>query len=227
MPILETAKTTRQRRQADVSRAKVSRPPLLENGDRLTALEFLRRYEAMPGLKKAQLIEGIVYMPSPVRAKQHAEPDGLIQGWLFTYALEHPELRCYPNATLLLAPDNAPQLDAILCSTPRRGGHVWLNDDGYLCGKPELVCEIAASSASVDLHEKLRAYQRNGIQEYLVWLTTEQRVCWFRLVEQEYQEMKETGGKLHSAVFPGLVLDVKALLKLDSPRVIAALKSRR
>ena len=39
----------------------------LENGDRLTRAEFERRYAAMPRLKKAELIEGIVYVPSPVR----------------------------------------------------------------------------------------------------------------------------------------------------------------
>jgi Uma2 family endonuclease len=201
--------------------------PVLENGDRLRAAEFMRRYEEMPRLKKAQLIEGIVHMPSPVRALQHAKPDGLLHGWLGTYALEHPELEFFPNATLLLDPDNAPQPDAILCTAPRKGGSVWLNDKGYLCGRPELVSEVASSSASVDLHDKLRAYRRNGIQEYLVWLTAERKIRWFHLVEQDYAELKESGGKLRSEVFPGLVLDVKAILKHDGPRVIAALKARK
>jgi Uma2 family endonuclease len=199
------------------------RPWHLENGDRLTATEFLRRYEAAPDLKKAQLIEGIVHMPSPVRTDLHARPDGLIQGWLFSYALYHPELEVLPNATLLLDPDNAPQPDAILCTAPRPGGKVWLNAKGYLCGAPELVCEVAASSASVDLHDKFRAYRRNGIQEYLVWLTLERRVRWFCLTEQEYVEQKEKAGRLSSKVFPGLVLDVRALLKGDKAKVIAAL----
>ena len=106
----------------------------LENGDRLTASEFLRRYETAADLKKAQLIEGIVHMPSPVRAEAHSEPDGLLHGWLFSYALEHLELRFYPNATLILDSDNAPQPDAILCSTPVPGGRVWLNEKDYLCG---------------------------------------------------------------------------------------------
>ncbi len=202
----------------------MSRPWDLENGDRLTAAEFLRRYEAATNLKKAQLIEGIVHMPSPVRADAHAEPDGLIQLWLGTYSLDHPDLKVYPNTTLLLDADNAPQPDAILCTAPRAGGKVWLNEKGYLCGAPELVCEIAASSASVDLHDKFRAYRRNGIGEYLVWLTLEKHVRWFHLTDQEYVEQKEQAGRLTSKLFPGLVLDVKALLKFDKTKVIAALR---
>ena len=199
--------------------------PTLENGDHLTVEVFMRRYEAAKEVRKAQLIEGIVYMPSPVRADAHAKPDGILQLWLGTYALHRPDLEVYPNATLLLDPDNAPQPDAILCTAPRDGGRVWLNDKGYLCGAPELVCEVAASSAAVDLHEKFRAYRRNGISEYLVWLTTERQVRWFRLVEQNYVEQKEQAGRLTSGIFPGLTLDVRALLKFDKAKVIAALTS--
>lgn len=200
---------------------------LLENGDRLGVAEFLRRYEKLPGLRKAQLIEGVVHMPSPVRTDVHAEPDGLLHLWLGVYALEHENLKLLPNATLLLDPDNAPQPDVILCSAPVKGGRVWLNDQGYLCGKPELVCEVAASSVSVDMHDKMRAYRRNGIQEYLVWLTQEQRVRWFKLTDDGYEELKETGGKIRSEVFKGLILDVKALLRLDRKKVVAALKTKR
>ena len=203
---------------------QASRPlPVLENGDHLGVSEFLRRYEAMPGLRKAQLIEGKVHMPSPVSAA-HAIPDGHLQGWLYCYALSREGLECLPNATLILDADNTVQPDAILCSLPRKGSRVWLNDKNYLCGAPELVCEIAASSASVDLHEKFRVYRRNGVQEYLVWLTLEKQVRWFQLIDQEYVEMKEHAGKLSSMVFPGLILDVKALIKMDRKRVIAALK---
>ena len=205
----------------------MSRPWDLENGERLTAAEFLRRYEAATNLKKAQLIEGIVHRPSPVRVNAHSRPDGLIQLWLGTYALDHPELEVFPNATLLLDSDNAPQPDAILCTAPRPGSKVWLNDKDYLCGAPELVCEIAASSASVDLHDKFRAYRRNGIGEYLVWLTLEKRVRWFQLADQEYVEQKEHAGRLTSKLCPDLVLDVKALLKFDKTKVIAALRGHK
>ncbi len=198
------------------------RPTSLENGDRLTASEFLRRYETAKSLKKAQLIEGIVNMPSPVRADAHAAPDNLVQFWLGYYAMRHPGLAVYTNATLLIDSDNAPQPDAILCSAPRPEGRVWLNDRGYLSGSPELVCEIAASSVSIDLHDKFRVYRRAGINEYLVWLTEEERVCWFHLEDQEYVEKTREGGRLSSAVFLGLVLDLDALLKMDRAKLIAA-----
>jgi Uma2 family endonuclease len=210
------------------ARSTPRRQPLpLMNGDHLTSAEFLRRYEAMPDLKKAELIDGTVYMPPPVSADSHAEPDNVLQFWLRSYALHHPELKCYSNATLLLDADNTPQPDSILCSAPHKGGRVWLNEHRWLCGAPELVCEIAASSASIDLHRKLHAYRRAGIQEYLVWTTLEKRVRWFQLVEGEYLELKERAGRIGSIVFPGLVLDVKALLKLDCLQLVAALTKKR
>ena len=163
-------------------------------------------------------------MPSPVRADMHAQPDGLIQTWLGTYAIAN-DLHSYPNASLLLDSDNSFQPDAILCSKPRKGGRVWLNKKGYLCGSPEFVCEIAASTASIDLHAKLRVYRRHGISEYLVWPTAEQEVDWFVLEDEEYIPLEPgKDGKIRSRVFRGLVLDVKALLKLDGVKVLEALK---
>ncbi|MFN0076979.1 MAG: Uma2 family endonuclease [Prosthecobacter sp.] len=195
----------------------------LENGDMLTLTEFLLRYEDMTGVKKAQLIEGVVHMPSPVRIA-HAEPDGVIQGWLFTYAAEH-ELKIFPNATLLLDPENAFQPDAILCTAPQPGGRVWLNKKGYLCGSPELVVEIAASTASIDLRDKLRVYRRLEVAEYLVWRTADQEIDWFVLEDGQYVKMKpDRHGKLRSRVFPGLVLDLAAALACDKARVLASLR---
>jgi hypothetical protein len=50
--------------------------PLLESGDRLSRHEFERRYEVMPHIKKAGLVEGVVYVASPLRFESHAEPHG-------------------------------------------------------------------------------------------------------------------------------------------------------
>src|SRR5947208_960339 len=47
---------------------------LLEPGDRLSREEFERRYERMPDVQKAELIEGIVYLPSPAHARKHSGP---------------------------------------------------------------------------------------------------------------------------------------------------------
>ncbi len=220
---MSQALLTPPRRKITPRAARPAALPELENGDHLGAVEFMRRYERMRSTRKAQLIEGIVFMPSPVRTDVHAIPDGLIQLWLGTYALNHESLAVCPNASLILDAENALQPDAILCSAPAPGRRTWLNENGYLCGSPEFICEIAASSASVDLHEKYRAYRRAGVTEYLVWLVAEKRVRWFQLVDGEYTEAKERGGKLHSLIFPGLILDVKALLKLDRKKVIAAL----
>ena len=198
--------------------------PPLENGDQLTLSEFLRRYDGMHDIKKAELIEGVVHMPSPVRAEAHAEPDALIHLWLGLYAVER-ELKVYSNATLLLDTENSFQPDAILCAKPRKGGKVWLNANGYLCGSPELVVEVAASTASIDLRDKLRIYRRAGVREYIVWRTQDNEVDWFVLDDGEYK--KQTAGrdhKLRSQTFEGLVLDVAALLKLDGAKVLAALK---
>ena len=202
------------------------RIPALENGDRLTVAEFMRRYEAAPGVRKAQLIEGFVHMPSPVNATHHAKPDGIIQLWLGTYSLDYPELEVYPNATLILDGDNAVQPDAILCR-PGASAKVWLDEAGYLHGAPGLICEIASSSASIDLHAKFQAYRRIGVGEYLVWLVQENRVLWFQLEDGDFVEQKETAGLLASKILPGLILDVKALLKLDKAKVIQGLKGGR
>jgi Uma2 family endonuclease len=196
--------------------------PPLENGDLLTQGDFLRRYEAMTGLKKAELIEGIVHMPSPVSTK-HAEPDGLIQGWLSVYAAHH-NLKHYTNVTLLLDADNAPQPDAALCTPPQEGGRVWLNETGYLCGAPELVVEIAASTVSIDLRDKMRAYRRNGVAEYLVWRVQDQALDWFVLEDGQYLPMVAADDTLlESRVFPGLRLNVTAALAGHRSAVLAAL----
>lgn len=204
-------------------RASSAVPPL-ENGDMLTLSEFLRRYEDMHDINKAELLEGVTHMPSPVRIDQHAKPDGLVHTWLGVFAVEN-NLEFYPNATLLLDTENSFQPDAILCTKPRVGGRCWLNQKGYLCGAPELVVEVAASSVSIDLRDKLRVYRRAGVSEYIVWRTQDREVDWFVLEDGQYVKLTpDRGHKLRSRVFAGLVLEVKALLAHDGARVIAALR---
>ena len=199
----------------------VTRTPALENGDRLTRCEFERRYAARPDLKKAQLIEGIVYMPSPVSVV-HAGPHAMIQTALLVYAASTPGVRGYDNATVRLDLDNEPQPDVLLCIDPDSGGRCRVSGDNYLEGAPELVVEIAASSTSIDLHDKLRAYRRNGVQEYVVWRTQEQRLDWFELAAGEYRPLPaDDAGVLRSRAFPGLRLAAGALLEGDLAGVLA------
>jgi Uma2 family endonuclease len=207
------------------ARSNGHREPL-ENGERLTAPEFMRRYETMPRVKKAELIEGVVYMGSPVRVTVHAAPDNLIQTWLGTYSFRTPGTQAASNGTVQLDLDNVPQPDAFLRIVEACGGASRLDVEGYLVGTPELVVEIAASSNSIDLHDKLHAYRRNGVKEYLVWRTTEQAFDWMVLVEGVYQrQTPDSKGICRSVTFPGLILNVPALLAQDGAAVLAALST--
>lgn len=200
--------------------------PPLENGDRLTRFEFERRYSAMPKLKKAELIEGTVYMASPLRFEPHAEPHGDLMGWLWTYKIATPGVRLGDNPTVRLDLDNEPQPDAVLLIDAQAGGRSHLSQDGYVEGAPELVAEIAASSATVDLGDKKRAYRRNGIQEYLVWQVFEQRIDWFHLEAGEYISLhRDAAGVIQSRVFPGLWLDQSALLAGNMQQVLTVLQA--
>ena len=140
-----------------VAASSPSRPLPLESGEFMHSREFLRRYERLPQVKKAELIEGVVYMGSPVSVR-HSKPDALIQGWLVAYASRHPETEAHTNATVILDAENTVQPDALLRRLPEHGGLARVNEDGYLAGPPELIVEVAASSASIDLRDKRRAY---------------------------------------------------------------------
>ncbi len=197
----------------------------LENGDRLTRAEFERRYETMPHLKKAELIEGVVYVPSPVRYTQHGAPHSHIVTWLGTYAAATPGVGGADNTTVRLDLDNEPQPDALLIVLPEHGGQSRIDEDGYIAGAPEFVAEVTASSASYDLHAKLNAYRRNGVHEYLVWRVLEQAIDWFVLRDGQYERQSPGGdGFLRSAVFPGLWLDPAALVRGDLATVLAVVQ---
>ncbi|HKM54954.1 MAG TPA: Uma2 family endonuclease [Isosphaeraceae bacterium] len=198
--------------------------PPLENGDRLTRAEFERRYEAMPELKKAELIEGVVYMPSPVRLSRHGRPQRHVSNWLGHYEAATPGVEGADNSTVRLDLDNEPQPDAFLFIDPARGGQARISQDDYLEGAPELVAEVASSSASYDLHVKLHVYRRSGVREYLVWRVLDGQIDWFVLREGEYEAMAAASdGILKSTVFPGLWLDSSALLGGDLASVLAIL----
>ncbi|MGB7445416.1 MAG: Uma2 family endonuclease [Coleofasciculaceae cyanobacterium] len=160
--------------------------PPLESGDRLNCYEFERRYNSMPSLKKAELIEGVVYVPAALRFRSHAQPHGNLMGWLWTYKISTPGIELGIEPTVRLDLDNEPQPDAVLLIDENCGGQARLSDDDYIEGAPELVAEIAASSVAIDLHDKKRAYRRNGVKEYLVWQVFEQKLDWFYLEQGEY-----------------------------------------
>jgi Uma2 family endonuclease len=200
------------------------RIPELCAGDRLTRAEFERRYSTMPNLKKAELIEGVVYMPSPVTHKSHGFPHIVLTTWMGVYMYATPGTDAGDNSTIRLDWDNEPQPDAMLRILPQCGGRS-RDDDQYVAGPPELIAEIAASSASYDLHDKLQAYQRNGVCEYLVWRVWDSAIDWFALREGRFERLPLTdAGHYHSEVFPGLWLDPAAMMRGDFAQVTAVLQ---
>ncbi|MCI0360572.1 MAG: Uma2 family endonuclease [Planctomycetaceae bacterium] len=209
--------------QLDVVPDPAHIPPLAA-GDRLTRDEFERRYTAMPHVKKAELIEGVVYMPSPVSHEEHAAPHFDFITWLGVYRSMTPGVRGGDNGTLRLDLDNEPQPDGYLLVLPEFGGRAHMVA-GFVEGSPELVVEVSASSVSYDLHDKLNAYRRNGVQEYVVWRVWDRAIDWFVLRNGRYQLLALTAdGYYVSEVFPGLWLEPAALLRGDLARVLAVLQ---
>ena len=199
--------------------------PPLESGDRLTRDEFERRYNAMPNLKKAELIEGVVYMPSPVRHLNHGKQHRQIVTWLGNYCDATPGTDSSDNCTVRLDNDNDPQPDVVLFIEESADGQIRLSADGYIERAPELVVEVAGSSASRDLHDKFQAYRRNGVQEYIVWRTHDKKIEWFRLQGQQYVKVEpDAKGVIASSVFPGLRLHVNALINGEMNKVNAELQ---
>lgn len=199
--------------------------PLLENGDRLTRAEFERRYKAMPEKVKAELIEGVVYMASPVRLENHAKPHSRIMTWLGTYSAFTEGIDYADNSTVRLDRDNEPQPDAVLFVKENFGGSSHISADDYLEGSPELVVEIAASTVSYDSTEKKKIYRRNGVKEYIVWRVYDREIDWFAWNDGDYVALEiNKNGVIESRFFGGLRLNVKALLADDLQKVLADLQ---
>jgi Uma2 family endonuclease len=200
--------------------------PPIESGDRLNRYEFERRYNAMPHLRKAELIEGVVYVPAALRFRSHGQPHGNLIIWLGNYKIATPGIELGIEPTVRLDLDNEPQPDTVLLIEEHCGGQARLSEDDYIEGAPELVAEIAASSAAIDLGDKKRAYRRNGIKEYIVWQVFEQKLDWFYLQKGEYLPLPVgEDGVIKSQVFPGLWLAVNDLLSGNMRRVLAVLQS--
>ncbi len=213
--------------RTDLSRSSSEAVPALRAGDRLSRAEFERRYEAMPQVKKAELIEGVVYLPSPVSTENHGAPHAQLVTWLGVYQSKTPGVQVADNATVRLDWDNEPQPDVFLRILPSHGGQT-RDEEGFVAGGPEWVGEIAAWSASYDLHDKKEAYRRNNVREYLVWRVEEGALDWFVLRGGRYEPLEaDSDGWLKSEVCPGLWLDAAALLKGDIGRVLDVLQAGR
>jgi Uma2 family endonuclease len=190
----------------------------LESGAHLSAQEFMERYEASEPELKAELIDGVVYVASPLSI-EHGDPHAALATWLGTYMAAHAGVRLSDNATIRLGPKDIPQPDLHLRYLESRQNKL---RGKYLEGPPELAAEVAVSSTSIDLHEKLDAYRRHGVQEYIVWRVFDRAIDWFALDAGEYRRLEpDEHGIVRSRVFPGLCLDVDAMLRSDLAGVLA------
>jgi Uma2 family endonuclease len=208
---------------AEPVECKTTLPPL-EQGDHLDQKTFHARYEAMPEGVRAELIGGVVYMPSPLKPP-HGRMQPQLMGWLWTYEQATPGTELYDNTTAILGPDSEPQPDACLIVSPEKGGQMHVNEEGYLEGPPEIIAEVASSSESYDLHSKKRDYERAGVKEYLVVALRQSQVYWFISRRGQFAEMAPgPDGIMRSEVFAGLWLDPAALLRRDSARLLEVLR---
>jgi Uma2 family endonuclease len=206
-----------------MSMAAHTLPPPLRDGDHLTSDEFMRRWEAMPDLKHAELIDGIVYMASPV-SHEHNTLHMAFSGWLSYYAAHTPGCEAGLEGTWLMESRNVPQPDNTLRILPQSGGKSRVENQ-YLAGVPELIIEVAVSSRSRDLGAKLKLYERMGVREYLVAATGKKHLFWKSLTDDGYQDLDpDPDGILRSRCFPGLWLDTAALWRHDQARLFAILQ---
>lgn len=198
--------------------------PPLENGDQLNQKTFHARYQAMPEDFRAELIGGIVYVPSPQKIP-HSETQLLVVRWLDEYAEATPGTKALLNNTQILGPDSEPEPDACLFITSEHGGRVYVDKEDYLHGAPELIVEVSSSTESIDLHRKKQDYQKAGVREYVVVALRTQQVFWFIRQRGTYKEAPlPADGIFRSRAFPGLWLDAESMLRCQRQGVLAALK---
>lgn len=200
--------------------------PPLRHGDRLSREEFRRRWDAMPQVKRAERFGGVVYMPAAaVRYREHGRPHWNVVGWLHHYETQTPGVEGGDASSVEMGPDDDPQPDALLLIAPECGGQCEFDEEGYLLGAPELIVEVAAASVRHDLGFKKRTYEAHGVQEYVVWLTERRQILWHRLVDGAFVEVPpDDAGVCRSTVFPGLWLDVPAMIAGDMRQVLAVLR---
>ena len=213
--------------------------PLLRDGDRMGVDEFLRRYAADPVVYSAELLQGVVHITRrresqngkemivpPISAGGHSQPHASLITWLGSYAAFTEGVAALsPITTILPSRTTGLEPDAVIRILPESGGGSTIGGDGFLHGTPELLAEISFTSGSRDFGKKYDAYEAEGVPEYLIWRTAEKEVHWFALKRKKYVALEpHSDGTLRSGQFPGLWLDVPALLAGDMAKVLATLQ---
>ena len=206
------------------SRSQKKDLPPLENGDRLDQKTFHARYEAMPSHVRAELIGGIVYMASPMKARHGRHGTPLIR-WLGEFEEDTPGTEVLVGATTILADESEPEPDGSLLILPEYGGRQTWEEDGYIAGAPEFLGEIGYATESIDLHAKIDDYENAGVREYVVVALRMHKVFWFARRRGKFKEMSPApDGIYRSDVFPGLWLDPAAMLRRDGKKLLAVLR---
>ncbi len=195
---------------------------VLANGERMSRREFHRLYERSPESVRAELIGGVVHMPSPLR-RQHGTYHVLWSMLFGFYMMQTRGVEAGDNASLLLSDESEPQPDLYLRVLPEFGGRSTTTDDDYVAGPPELIVEIALSSRSVDLFGKRADYHRYGVREYFVFVPRQQLLYWFDLTKNEERPIP-ADGIVRSSEFPGLWLNAPAILQQDQTAAMATLQ---
>jgi len=202
----------------------VSQPAMLRTGDRMDAATFHALYLNTPEKFKAELIEGVVHVSSPVSA-QHGLHQFDLAGWLYFYSHSTLGVIGYVDTTHLFDGENQPQPDLGLAIRSDAGGQSTLDESGYVRGAPELVVEVAVSSADIDLGAKRRIYESAGVREYIVAVAHEREVHWFTQSKSGFRPLKPgADGSMRSKVFPGLWLDPAAVFVPGSPDLLKCLQ---
>jgi len=207
-----------------VDQPRKTAPPLLVAGQRLDQPTFHDRYAAMPPETRAELVGGLVYMPSPLR-DDHGEVEKNISGWLFQYKRFTRGVRSPNNATVKLDKLGEVQPDTLMWLPFALGGRATLDEAGYITGAPELIVEIARSSRAYDLGAKKADYERAGVIEYLVLELDPNQAHWFIRRDNRFEDLLPGPDGIHrSEVFPGLWLDSEALYAENLDRLVEVLE---
>jgi Uma2 family endonuclease len=195
----------------------------LQHGERLSREEYEERYTQLPDVR-AELLEGVVYiMSSPVSA-DHARPHGILMSSIGHYEFRTTGITLFAAPTIRLGLTSDPEPDGVLVIAEEYGGQTRISDDRYVEGSPELVFEIAGTSRDYDETIKLPIYARNGIPECLIWKVEEGIIDWFMLRNGRYEKLLPgEDGITRSLIFPGLWLDLAALLQGDKLRLLDVL----
>jgi Uma2 family endonuclease len=187
-------------------------------GEHLDQPTFHERYKAMPPETRAELVGGVVYMPSPMRL-DHGRESYFVAGWFDRYQRFTPGVEGTDGATVKLDPKGEPQPDLFLFILPEFGGQSGVDSEGYFTGAPELIVEVARSTRHYDLKQKKADYERAGVCEYVVVELDPNRVHWFIRSGKRFKKMRPgPDGIYRSKIFPGLWLDPESIFSRDRVR---------